>query len=295
MKRLASSQFIFMSCLVALSTADEGYDDNLTKPWSLSSASKIDGSVIVNSPSAFISTNYGDRKIGSVRKTKDLKGSPSDLMYGFKPRAIPLRENQQVERNIYHSHNLNDKYKSEIPFPGNYLQIAKLKGTENVVNESPYNAFTDATFHPGAIPLIWNPEFHGRSLNEDEELSLEKPEEVSEQTASRRSLSYVLGAEDEEDEPDEEEEEEGEYDVGEVDGNKNSHPHYSHIKNKLKKKSKKVTKYMMPLLLAYKLKYFALVPVMIAGLILLIGATGLAGFFFALFAAVMGLQKGGGY
>lgn len=49
---------------------------------------------------------------------------------------------------------------------------------------------------------------------------------------------------------------------------------------------------MLPLLLAYKMKYFALVPVMIAGLVLLIGATGLAGFFFALFAAVMGLQKG---
>lgn len=50
---------------------------------------------------------------------------------------------------------------------------------------------------------------------------------------------------------------------------------------------------MLPLLLAYKLKYFALVPVMIGGLVLLVGATGLAGFFFALFAAVMGLQKGG--
>lgn len=62
---------------------------------------------------------------------------------------------------------------------------------------------------------------------------------------------------------------------------------------KKKLKPKKLKKYMLPLLLAYKMKYFALVPVMIAGLILLIGATGLAGFFFALFAAVMGLQKGG--
>lgn len=50
---------------------------------------------------------------------------------------------------------------------------------------------------------------------------------------------------------------------------------------------------MLPLLLAYKLKYFALVPLLVGGLVLLVGATGLAGFFFALFAAVMGLQKGG--
>ncbi|KOB71492.1 Uncharacterized protein OBRU01_14130 [Operophtera brumata] len=65
------------------------------------------------------------------------------------------------------------------------------------------------------------------------------------------------------------------------------------IKRKTKLKPKKLKKYMLPLLLAYKLKYFALVPVMIGGLILLVGATGMAGFFFALFAAVMGLQKGG--
>lgn len=64
------------------------------------------------------------------------------------------------------------------------------------------------------------------------------------------------------------------------------------IKHKIKK-VKKYSKYMLPLLLAYKLKYFALVPVLISGLVLLVGATGLAGFFFALFAAVMGLQKGG--
>jgi hypothetical protein len=65
-----------------------------------------------------------------------------------------------------------------------------------------------------------------------------------------------------------------------------------HKKPKLKK-AKKLKKYVLPLLLAYKMKYFAMVPVLIGGLILLVGATGLAGFFFALFAAVMGLQKGG--
>lgn len=52
---------------------------------------------------------------------------------------------------------------------------------------------------------------------------------------------------------------------------------------------------MLPLLLAYKLKFFAMIPLMMGGLVLLVGATGMAGFFFALFAAVMGLQKGASY
>ena len=95
----------------------------------------------------------------------------------------------------------------------------------------------------------------------------------------------------EDDEEDEFEDDDGEYeeeDLGSIKGQE------ERKKNKRKKlKPKKLKKYMLPLLLAYKMKYFALVPVMIAGLVLLIGATGLAGFFFALFAAVMGLQKGG--
>lgn len=49
---------------------------------------------------------------------------------------------------------------------------------------------------------------------------------------------------------------------------------------------------MLPLLLAYKLKFFALVPILVGGLLLLTTATGLAGFFFALFAAAMGLKNG---
>lgn len=48
---------------------------------------------------------------------------------------------------------------------------------------------------------------------------------------------------------------------------------------------------MLPLLIAYKLKFFTLVPVIISGLILLAGSTGAAGFFFALFAAVISLKK----
>lgn len=61
------------------------------------------------------------------------------------------------------------------------------------------------------------------------------------------------------------------------------------IKKKIKKKFKK---FLFPLLLAYKLKFMALIPLLIGGLTLLVGSTGLAGFFFALFAAVMSLKGG---
>ncbi|CAH1111153.1 unnamed protein product [Psylliodes chrysocephalus] len=56
---------------------------------------------------------------------------------------------------------------------------------------------------------------------------------------------------------------------------------------------KKFKRFILPLLLAYKLKFFTLIPVLLGGLVLLTGATGLAGFFFALFAAVMGLKSSG--
>ncbi|GJQ85510.1 hypothetical protein Trydic_g23096 [Trypoxylus dichotomus] len=58
------------------------------------------------------------------------------------------------------------------------------------------------------------------------------------------------------------------------------------------KVKRRFRKFLLPLLLAYKLKFFTLIPVLIGGLVLLTGATGLAGFFFALFAAVMGLKGG---
>ncbi|XP_051169735.1 uncharacterized protein LOC127287056 [Leptopilina boulardi] len=47
---------------------------------------------------------------------------------------------------------------------------------------------------------------------------------------------------------------------------------------------------MLALLMAYKMKLMALVPIMIGGVILLTSTTALAGFFFALFAAVLGLR-----
>ncbi|XP_072760803.1 uncharacterized protein [Anoplolepis gracilipes] len=47
---------------------------------------------------------------------------------------------------------------------------------------------------------------------------------------------------------------------------------------------------IMALLMAYKLKFIALIPAILGGLFLLKGTTLLAGFFFALFAAVLGLK-----
>ncbi|XP_050533821.1 transcription initiation factor TFIID subunit 11 [Daktulosphaira vitifoliae] len=55
---------------------------------------------------------------------------------------------------------------------------------------------------------------------------------------------------------------------------------------------KKLKKFMLPLLLAYKLKFFTLVPLMLGGLVLIVATTGFAGFFFALFAVGLGLKGG---
>ncbi|KAH8277386.1 hypothetical protein KR026_010112 [Drosophila bipectinata] len=63
---------------------------------------------------------------------------------------------------------------------------------------------------------------------------------------------------------------------------------------KLKKLKKKLQKLFLPLLIAYKLKFLTLIPVLIGGLTLLVGTTGLAGFFFALFTAVMSLKTSAG-
>lgn len=65
-------------------------------------------------------------------------------------------------------------------------------------------------------------------------------------------------------------------------------------RKKKKKKfhiKKKFKKFIIPLLIAYKLKFFAMIPLLIGGLVLLVGSTGMAGFFFALFAAVISLKK----
>ncbi|XP_063834481.1 uncharacterized protein LOC135083701 [Ostrinia nubilalis] len=271
-------QTLFVLWIAVLSNANEDYENKLTKLWSVSRSSNSDGSAVLNVTSASIviqPSSYGTDQV--ARASRERK-------YAFKPRAIPLRraEAPQVERNVYYSDDVN-KYKSEVLFPGNYFPIAKEKSNENLTKDSVYQQ----VFHPKSIPLIRSQEFHARSLDTNSDPIIEKPESFSEQPASRRSLSYIFG------EDDADEDIEGDDEELEREDSENGSPKHKSKKPKIKKT--KLKKYVLPLLLAYKMKYFALVPVMIGGLILLVGATGLAGFFFALFAAVMGLQKGGGY
>lgn len=61
-------------------------------------------------------------------------------------------------------------------------------------------------------------------------------------------------------------------------------------KKKKKKFLKHLKKMIVPLLIAYKLKFFALIPLLMKGLLVLVGSMGMAGFFFALFAATIGIK-----
>ncbi|KAJ0170868.1 hypothetical protein K1T71_013640 [Dendrolimus kikuchii] len=247
----------------------EDYEDRLTKLWTYAGATKSDGSDVINVTSASI----------VIQPNSDVANEEIQRKQYFRPRAIPIRrDQQQLDKNVYYSQDNVKKYKSEILFPGNYIPIAKEKSGDD-----------KSQFHPKPIPLYRSEQFQKRSMDADEEPTTDEDTETSEPDASRRSLSYIL----DDDDDDELEDEDGEYEVEEdVTGQDVSKSKLSKSK-KPKLKSKKLKKYMLPLLLAYKMKYFALVPVMIGGLVLLVGATGLAGFFFALFAAVMGLQKGG--
>ncbi|XP_062540343.1 uncharacterized protein LOC134208370 [Armigeres subalbatus] len=75
---------------------------------------------------------------------------------------------------------------------------------------------------------------------------------------------------------------EDDYDVDDV--NPEARKKKLHLKHKYKK-------FLLPLLLAYKLKFMMMFPAIVGGLALLVKAAGLAGFFFALFASVVSLQK----
>jgi hypothetical protein len=48
---------------------------------------------------------------------------------------------------------------------------------------------------------------------------------------------------------------------------------------------------LIPLLIAYKLKFVTMAPLLIAVMVLLAGSTGIAGFFFALFVAAVTQNK----
>ncbi|CAH2097080.1 unnamed protein product [Euphydryas editha] len=281
-------QTLMVLCYAVLVTADQEYDNKLTKLWSMSSASNSDGSAVLNvtSASIVIPSSYNSDPV--IARTS--RASQNFKPYAFRPRAIPLKaiEKPPQEKNVYYTQ--DNKYKTEILLPGNYFAIPKEKSIDDT-QHSAYNPLSSKPFEPKSIPLLRGQSFEKRSLDINVEPLVES-DENSEHKASRRSLSYILGAEDDESSEDEDGEFEEEDDTAlQKEGDYESKNKIKHkIKHKLKKK---YSKYMLPLLLAYKLKYFALIPVMIGGLILLVGATGLAGFFFALFAAVMGLQKGG--
>jgi hypothetical protein len=64
------------------------------------------------------------------------------------------------------------------------------------------------------------------------------------------------------------------------------------VRQPKKKKKKYLKKMLVPLLIAYKLKFVTMVPLLIATVVLLAGSTGIAGFFFALFVAAVAQNKG---
>ncbi|KAG7190698.1 hypothetical protein KM043_006776 [Ampulex compressa] len=67
-------------------------------------------------------------------------------------------------------------------------------------------------------------------------------------------------------------------------------PKDHYMKGFSRRKKGQMNRTMMALLMAYKMKFIALIPTMLGGLVLLKATAILAGFFFALFAAVLGLK-----
>lgn len=167
-------QTLIVLWYAVLSTADEDYENKLTKLWSLSSASNSDGSSVVNVTSASIVIQPS---------SYDASSRLPYARYAFKPRAIPLKVEQQVEKKAYYTPD-DVKYKPQVLFPGNYYPISKWKSNAN-------ESRRQARFVPVAIPLLRNEEYQ-RSLEDHEEPIIEKPEGFVEQTASRRSLSGGL-------------------------------------------------------------------------------------------------------
>lgn len=159
-----------------LSGADEDYENKLTRLWSVSGASNVDGSSVVNVTSASIvmqPSSYEETSRGNLPYAR----------YAFKPRAIPLKVEQQVEKNTYYTQE-DSKFKPQMLFPGNFYSISKEKS-----NGSEGRQARHARFMPLAIPLLRHEEYQ-RSLDDaDDEPIIEKPDGFTEHVASRRSLS----------------------------------------------------------------------------------------------------------
>lgn len=172
--------------MFVLTSADKEYENKLTKLWSLSSASNSGGArtAVVNVTSASILIQPSSQPIRASRDSKE------PFLYAFKPRAIPLKRGEQqsqVERSVYYSPE-NNRYKSEILFPGNYFQIAEEKSDKNTTQDT-FDPLEEVPFEPKSIPLMRDHEFQRRSLDVDQEPLIEKPEGFYEPSAQRRSIS----------------------------------------------------------------------------------------------------------
>lgn len=184
---------VVISLVVLIVSADVGneYENKLTKLWSLTSSSRSDGArtavVNVTSASILIEPTYeASEPTRTARKPKMQVQLHPYTTYAFKPRAIPLRRDEpsQVERSIHYTD--DSTYKSDVLLPGNYFPIAEVKRKN--LSEETYNPLAGGTFHPKIIPLLRS-EYERRSLDEDVEPEIEKPDGYKEDVAQSRSWS----------------------------------------------------------------------------------------------------------
>lgn len=194
MKIMMTSFVILVISSILAASADSDYENKLTKLWSLSSSSSSGGArtAVVNVTSASIliqPTSYSidESNANSIRQPKmAAQYRPLEYKrYAFKPRAIPLkRDVEEVDRSVHYEK--GNQYKSDVLLPGNYFPIADVK-RENLSEETTFNPLAGGPFHPKLIPLIRSQEFQRRSLDEDEEPIIEKPNGFVEAVAQRRS------------------------------------------------------------------------------------------------------------
>lgn len=105
-----------------------------------------------------------------------------------------------------------------------------------------------------------------------------------------RSLARVADEEDDDDDDDDDDDSDTEEDEEDGKTRENRHPH-DHLYGVTRRKRKhRFRKFLIPLLMAYKLKFFTMIPMFISGLVLLTGSAGMTGFFFALFTAVLSMK-----
>lgn len=178
-------QTLAVLCYAVLVTADQEYDNKLTKLWSMSSASNSDGSAVLNvtSASIVIPSSYNSDPV--IARTS--RASQNFKPYVFRPRAIPLKTIEKPqEKSVYYAQ--DNKYKTEILLPGNYFAIPKEKSIDDT-QRSAYNPSRSEPFEPKSIPLLRGQGFEKRSLDVNMEPIVENSDENSEHEASRRSLS----------------------------------------------------------------------------------------------------------